>query len=156
MKTSEKEGKIGKYRICICVRCRYKSKKKFTCNTKKNMQCNNNWFRFIYSFNVRDAREKNSQSKIHKCNFFWEENCLILQSFWVLKSIYIFVILGHLLGYLFCQILRFFVFLKYLIFIKKKLLSAFFENSLKKSFGIWSQVDKLRRNILRKKIFDDY
>ena len=116
------------------------------------MQCNNNWFRFIYSFNVRDAREKNSQSKIHKCNFFWEENCLILQSFWVLKSIYIFVILGHLLGYLFCQILRFLYFEKYLIFFKKKSCFRHFLKILgKKSFGFWSQVDKLRRNILRKK-----
>ena len=156
MKTSEKEGKIGKYRLCILCKVQIQKQEKIYMQHKKNMQCNNNWFRFIYSFNVRDAREKNSQSKIHKCNFFWEENCLILQSFWVLKSIYIFVILGHLLGYLFCQILRFFVFLKYLIFIKKKLLSAFFENSLKKSFGIWSQVDKLRRNILRKKICDDF
>ena len=60
---------------------------------KIKMQCNNNLFRFIYSFNVR-ARKKNSQSKIHKCNFFSGEEGRIVDFTIILgaKSIYIFVL----------------------------------------------------------------
>ena len=101
------------------------------------MQCNNNWFRFIYSFNVRDAREKNSQSKIHKCNFFWEENCFKFDFTIILgaKEYLHICNIGTFVGLPFLSNLEVFCIFKNISFKKKNLLLAFFENSLKKSFG---------------------
>ena len=70
MKTSEKEGKIGKYRLCILCKVQIQKQEKIHMQHTKNMQCNNNWFRFIYSFNVRDAREKKFTIKNSQMQFF--------------------------------------------------------------------------------------
>ena len=126
--------------------------RKNTHATQIKMQCNNNLFRFIYSFNVR-ARKKNSQSKIHKCNFFsGEEGRIVdLQSFWVLRVFtYLFCNIGRFVGLPFLSNLEVFCIFKISHF--QKLLLAFFVNSLRKSIGgfdhrltIWER--KLRKEI---------
>ena len=118
-----------------CVWCRYKKQEKIHMQHKIKMQCNNNLFRFIYSFNVR-ARKKNSQSKIHKCNFFsGEEGRIVdLQSFWVLRVFtYLFCNIGRFVGLPFLSNLEVFCIFKISHF--QKLLLAFFVNSLRKSIG---------------------
>ena len=102
---------------------------------KIKMQCNNNLFRFIYSFNVR-ARKKFHNQKFTNAIFFLGRRgeLLILQSFWVLRVFtYLFCNIGRFVGLPFLSNLEVFCIFKISHF--QKLLLAFFVNSLRKSIG---------------------